>query len=99
VNQHSDTPVVITSARASKSTDITRREIRYLLSMGVRTACFVLAFVASGPLRWVLVAGAVFLPYVAVVIANTSTQREAAPLTPYVPDDTRALEAPPHEPV
>jgi hypothetical protein len=97
VNQQPDTPVVITSARAGRSADIYRRELRYLLSMGIRTACFVLAFVVSGPTRWVLVAGAVFLPYVAVVIANTSTQREAPPMSPYVPDDIHALEAPPHE--
>jgi Protein of unknown function (DUF3099) len=98
VNQQSNTPVVITSARAGKSAEISRREVRYLLSMGIRTACFVLAFVVSGPLRWVLVAGAVFLPYVAVVIANTSTHRETPPIAPFVPDDTRALEPPPHEP-
>lgn len=98
MNQHPDPPVVITSARASRSDDIRRRQLRYLLSMGIRTACFVLAFVVSGPLRWVFVAGAVFLPYVAVVVANTSSQRAAPPVAPYVPDDTRALNAPPHEP-
>ena len=39
--------------------------------MTLRTLCFVGA-VAVGPgiLRWVLIAGAVFLPYVAVVLAN-----------------------------
>ena len=45
--------------------------------MAVRTACFVGA-VAVGPgwLRWVLVAGAVLLPYVAVVFANAEGRRD-----------------------
>jgi hypothetical protein len=52
--------------------DIAGRQRRYLISMAVRTAC-VIGAVAAGPgvLRWVLVAGAVLLPYVAVVFANT----------------------------
>ncbi len=45
--------------------------------MAVRTLCFVGA-VAVGPgwLRWVLIAGAVLLPYLAVVFANTQGPRE-----------------------
>lgn len=45
--------------------------------MGVRTACFIGA-VAVGPgwLRWVLIAGAVLLPYLAVIFANTQGLRE-----------------------
>ncbi len=38
--------------------------------MSIRAVCIVLAFVVPGPLRWVFIAGAVVLPYVAVVIAN-----------------------------
>ena len=39
-----------------------------------------MAAVAVGPgwLRWVLIAGAVFLPYVAVVLANAGDQHEDA---------------------
>lgn len=44
--------------------------------MMIRTACFVGAVVAEGVLRWVLVAGALFLPYIAVVMANAGVQRE-----------------------
>ncbi len=78
MNQHPDQPVVITSARVSHSEDLRRRQTRYLFSMGVRTVCFVLAIVTSGPLRWALVAGAVFLPYVAVVLANATDRRTSA---------------------
>ncbi|MEJ7628254.1 MAG: DUF3099 domain-containing protein [Nocardioidaceae bacterium] len=75
--QHED-PVSITSARSSRSDDIRRRQTWYLFSMGIRTLCFVLAVVLSGPLRWVMVGGAFFLPYFAVVIANAADGRQAA---------------------
>ena len=75
VNQHPEHPVSITSARPSRSEDMHKRQMRYLLSMGIRTVCFVLAIVTTGPLRWVLVAAAVFLPYVAVVLANATDRR------------------------
>ncbi len=44
--------------------------------MAVRTLCFIGAVaVGDGWLRWVLVAGAFILPYVAVVMANTASPR------------------------
>ncbi|MGI8577824.1 MAG: DUF3099 domain-containing protein [Nocardioidaceae bacterium] len=70
------TPINITSARRSRSDDIKHRQTRYLISMGIRTACFVLAVLTPSPYRWFFVAGALFLPYVAVVLANTSDRRE-----------------------
>ncbi len=91
MNQSANAPVVITSARTSHSDDLRRRELRYLVSMGVRTACFVLAFVTSGPIRWVFFAGAVLLPYVAVVVANAGSSREPEAPAPYVVDDAHAL--------
>lgn len=97
MKQPAGTRAVITSVRASRSDDIRRRQLRYLLSMGVRTACFVLAFMTSGPLRWTLLAAAVVLPYVAVVVANTSTHRETSGQAPYFTDDARALEGPTDE--
>ncbi len=50
---------------------------RYLVSMGVRTACFLLAVVAIAVLHWaivgwILVVAAVILPYIAVVMANAT---------------------------
>jgi Protein of unknown function (DUF3099) len=48
---------------------------RYALTMGFRTACFVAMVFVEGPLRWVLFAGAVLLPYVAVIVANQANQR------------------------
>lgn len=48
---------------------------KYLFSMGIRTLCFVLAVVLTGPARWVCVVLAVILPYIAVVIANATNRR------------------------
>lgn len=96
MNQHPDLPVSITSARPSRSSDIHKREMRYLLSMGIRTICFVLAIVTDGPLRWVLVAGAIFLPYVAVIVANASDRRASASPAAFYADDRPQL-GPGHE--
>lgn len=63
--------VRITTAATSRDQEIAGRQRRYVISMAVRTACFVGAIVVGpGVLRWVLVAAAVLLPYVAVVMAN-----------------------------
>lgn len=60
---------------------------KYLISMIVRTLCFVLAVVLTGPARWVCVALAVLLPYVAVVIANATNQRRIDVLGSVRPDE------------
>jgi hypothetical protein len=95
VTQHQEHPVSITSARTSNSEDLHKRQVRYLMSMGIRTACFVLAIVTSGPLRWVLVAGAVFLPYVAVILANAKDRRTTSGPASFIADDRPAIEARP----
>jgi hypothetical protein len=48
---------------------------RYLISMAIRTVCVVLAVFVGGPMRWVFIAGAVFLPYIAVIMANAVGER------------------------
>ncbi len=68
--------VRITTARSSATDDMKSRQRRYLLAMGIRTVCFFAAvLVGAGVLRWVLVLAAVFLPFLAVVVANASDQR------------------------
>lgn len=68
--------VRITSASAPQSESRRQRERRYMLSMGLRVLCLVGAvFVTEPYLRGVLLVGAVFLPYVAVVVANEGTRR------------------------
>jgi len=74
---HQARPVRITTAASSRAEDISHRQRRYVISMAIRTLCFVGAvLVGPGWLRWVLFAGALFLPYVAVVFANASEQRD-----------------------
>lgn len=67
---HDDGAIRITTASSSRHEDIATRQRRYVLSMSLRTVCFVGAVIADGWLRWVLVAAAVLLPYLAVVMAN-----------------------------
>ena len=78
--------VRITDAPISTADEIGARQRRYLLSMGLRTLCFLGAIVVgSGWLRWVLVAAALVLPYVAVVMANAASPKVAGTL-PEGPD-------------
>jgi hypothetical protein len=63
---------------------------RYLVSMGIRTTCFVLAVVAIATLHWtvigwILVVAAVVLPYIAVVMANASRSVRGTYLGPVPP--------------
>jgi Mn2+/Fe2+ NRAMP family transporter len=73
-DQHGDGDAVrITTASASRTDEIAGRQRRYVISMTIRTICFVAAIlVGAGWLRWVLVAAALLLPYVAVVMANAT---------------------------
>ncbi len=72
----------ITSASSGHSDDLGSRELRYGISMGIRTLCFVGAVIASqtvgGWLPWVLVAGALVLPYTSVILANAGVRQKAS---------------------
>lgn len=75
--RHNDDSLRITSASRPQSEDISGRQRRYLISMGIRTVCVVLAVVSIGHwFVWVFAAGAVFLPYVAVVAANAGVSAD-----------------------
>ena len=69
-------PVRITTAAASREEDIRARQRRYVLSMGFRTLCFVVAvIIGHGWVMWVLIVAALVLPYVAVVMANAASSK------------------------
>ncbi|WP_327681969.1 DUF3099 domain-containing protein [Kitasatospora sp. NBC_00458] len=73
----------ITGARSSLSEDVRGRQRRYVASMLLRTVCVLLAVALWDVQRWVAfaaLAGAVLLPYFAVLIANAG--RERAPGLP-----------------
>ena len=85
----------VTTAATSLSDDLAMRTRRYLWTMGIRTVCFVGAIFVPGWPRWVLIAGAVLLPYLGVVGANAGREKVAGgPLEPVSPDFTlKALPA------
>lgn len=75
-----DDAVRITTAADSRNADIYARQKRYLLSMSLRTICFVGAIIASlAGIHWlwpILIGGALVLPYIAVVMANAAAPRQ-----------------------
>ena len=66
----------ITDAAAAHSEDMHQRMVKYALAMGIRLVCLILIFVVDGWFKIVMVAGAVFLPWIAVIIANGSDKAE-----------------------
>lgn len=66
----------ITDAAGAHSEDMRQRMIKYAVAMGIRMVCLILIFVVDGWFKILMVAGAVFLPWIAVVIANGSDKAE-----------------------
>jgi hypothetical protein len=89
----------VTSAPEARTEDQARRLKRYLITMGIRTACFVLLVVIDAWYRWIFAVGAVFLPFVAVVAANAVMPRVAGRVRPVTPegDTTPQLTRAPYE--
>ncbi len=82
----SDAPIRITTAGSSPEADLARRQRRYIISMSIRTLCFIGAAIAGmAGITWLwplLILAALVLPYVAVVNANAATTRtDGLPLT------------------
>lgn len=67
----------VTNAPIPLSADQASRNRRYLVSMAIRSTCFVACIIASGWLRWAFFIGALILPWVAVVIANAGRENAA----------------------
>ena len=61
----------VTSVESSPEAERRSRFINYTVAMMIRLACIFLAVAIDGWLRWVFIAGAVLLPYFAVVAANS----------------------------
>ncbi|MET3902841.1 hypothetical protein ABIE35_001396 [Paenarthrobacter sp. 4246] len=66
----------ITDAAAAHSEDMRERMIKYAVAMGIRMVCIILIFVVDGWFKIIAIAGAVFLPWIAVVIANGNDKAE-----------------------
>ena len=76
---------LVTQARRPMSEDISYRQHRYLIMMGIRVICFGIAIVLYlAHMRWLILVpaiGAIFIPYIAVVFANGGRE----------PDNTRGF--------
>jgi hypothetical protein len=82
----------VTGLPSSLRDDQDIRMRRYLVSMIIRTVCFVLAVVAIALLHWtvvgwLLVVAAVVLPYIAVVMANATRSLRSTYLGPVAPSN------------
>ena len=64
----------ITTAQSGLTLDQSARQRRYFISMMIRTACFILTVLLPSPYRWIALAGALTLPYIAVIAANAGRE-------------------------
>ena len=94
MKQNSRETFVITTAQRGISDEQRGRRDRYILGMTIRTVCFIGAIFASGVLQWILLAGALFLPYIAVFIANAGRERDRNPFFIQTLRNRKAIENP-----
>lgn len=86
----------ITGAASPHSDDLDARIHRYLISMSVRVLCVLLAIFVHAQWRhwswWIFAIGAIILPYVAVVMANSVNRKRGGPEpAPIAPPTLRSL--------
>jgi len=70
-------PQSVTNLDISPEEERKSRMVRYLIAMSLRVVCIVAGVYVEGWLMWVCFAGAIFLPYFAVIIANASGSASA----------------------
>lgn len=96
--EEADTPVLITEAQPSYEEEFAHRKRRYLLIMGMRFPCLILAglFYHTWWLAVALVVLSIPLPWIAVLIANDRPARKAEPVNRYRRVPTHQLESSDH---
>lgn len=97
LSRRKTTVYTVTDASRPLSEDVDERQRRYLISMGVRMICFILAVALWGRvhpvLSGLLLVGAILLPYTSVIFANGGPKpTKGADLTD--PSERRELSAP-----
>ncbi len=72
-------PLLVTSAPQNPQDEIRGRQRRYLVTMGIRVVCFILAIVlAAAHVVWaagIAVGASLILPWIAVIAANAGPTR------------------------
>jgi hypothetical protein len=80
---------LVTEAQRPMSQDIAYRERRYLIMMGVRVVCFIIAVImftaGAGWLTAIPAVGAIAIPYFAVVFANGGREPSGGRFQPFEP--------------
>jgi hypothetical protein len=92
--RHSRNAPSVTSLPQSPQEEAKSRVRHYAITMGIRTVCFILMAVVY-PVGWwtfVFAAGAIFLPYIAVVSANAGS--DSIPMTVESPVQELSAAAP-----
>ncbi|NYH45648.1 putative tellurium resistance membrane protein TerC [Micromonospora jinlongensis] len=76
-------PILITDASRSQGDQLTSRQRRYVLMMGIRVACIIVGAIlvgANAPLLWLWLPlcalGMVLIPWLAVLLANDRPPKE-----------------------
>lgn len=85
---HAEQPVLITEARTSGDDAFDRRRRKYLIMMTLRGVCIISAALTVGISGWLaagFVAGALVLPWVAVLVANDRPPKEAVRFRRFLP--------------
>jgi len=88
-SERDDTPVLITAAERSFDEQHAARKRRYLVMMGLRVPCLILAGVFY-QIWWLALAFVVLsvpLPWIAVLIANDGPRRKAEKVNRYTSDE------------
>ncbi len=79
-------PVTISDIGQSRPAEIRARERRYVYYMLIRVVCFIAAtLIFTGPARWIAIAVAIFMPWIAVVAANAPTAVKTGKMSRFVP--------------
>jgi len=73
-----DKPQSATNLESSPEEERKARFVKYTIAMSVRMICIILGVFLEGWAMWVAFAGAIFLPYFAVVIANAPGRSSAS---------------------
>ena len=84
---------LITNAGHSQSLALAERQKRYLITMGVRTGCFLAFLVVPGWWKLVALGAAALLPAFAVLFANNQDHRAPAAVPEEQPTGSLAITA------